>query len=73
MFITSNAHPIFEKGIKVYDDLNVIVQENVRGMRVVKSYVTEDKEIEKFDKTSQRIYDLFSKAEKYVALNAPLM
>ena len=73
VYITSNAHPIFEEGIKVYDKLNVTVQENVRGMRVVKSYVTEDKEIEKFDKTSQRIYDLFSKAEKYVALNGPLM
>ncbi len=71
--ITQKAHPVFEEGIKIYDDLNVTIQENVRGMRVVKSYVTEDKEIEKFNKTSQKIYDLFSKAEKYVALNGPLM
>ena len=73
MYITTHAHPIFEEAIKTYDDLNVRVQENVRGMRVVKSYVTEDKEIEKFNKTSQRIYELFSRAEKYVALNGPLM
>ena len=71
--IAVNAHPIFEKAIKVYDKLNVVVQENVRGIRVVKSYVTEDKEIEKFEETSQEIYELFSKASKLVALNNPLM
>ena len=53
--------------------MNNIVQENVQGIRVVKSYVTEDKEIDKFDKISGDIYDGFAKAEKLVALNNPLM
>lgn len=72
-FIAVKAHPIFEKAIKTYDNLNNIVQENVRGIRVVKSYVTEEKEIDKFDSVSQDIYDRFSKASKLVALNNPLM
>ena len=71
--IATKAHPIFEKAIKTYDDLNNIVEENVRGIRVVKSYVTEEKEIEKFDAVSQEIYDRFSKASKLVSLNNPLM
>ena len=71
--IATKAHPIFEKAIKTYDDLNNIVEENVRGIRVVKSYVTEEKEIEKFDVVSQEIYDRFSKASKLVSLNNPLM
>ena len=54
-------------------DRNNIVQENVQGIRVVKSYVTEDKEIDKFYKISGDIYDGFAKAEKLVALNNPLM
>ncbi len=72
-FIAMKAHPIFEKAIALYDRLNTIVQENVRGIRVVKSYVTEDKEIEKFENVSKKIYKEFSKAEKIVALNGPLM
>ena len=72
-FIATKAHPIFEKAIKTYDNLNNIVQENVRGIRVVKSYVTEEKEINKFDYISKDIYDQFSKAAKLVALNNPLM
>ena len=48
-FIATTAHPIFERGITIYDKLNNTVQENVRGIRVVKSFVTQDKEIEKFD------------------------
>ena len=71
--IATKAHPIFEKAIKTYDNLNNIVQENVRGIRVVKSYVTEEKEIEKFDVVSKDIYNQFSKASKLVALNNPLM
>lgn len=67
------AHPIFEKGIKVYDKLNNTVEENIRGIRIVKSYVTEDKEIDKFNKTSDDIYKIFSKAERIVALNNPIM
>ncbi len=72
-FIATKAHPMFEKTFKIYDKLNEDVQENVRGIRVVKSYVTEDKEIEKFKSTSKDILDNFSKAERIVALNQPLM
>ena len=72
-FIATKAHPIFEKAIKIYDKLNSIVQENVRGIRVVKLFVTEEKEINKFNKTSENIYNQFVKAEKIVALNNPLM
>lgn len=71
--IATKAHPIFEKAIKTYDNLNNIVQENIRGIRVVKSYVTEKKEIEKFDVVSKDIYNQFSRASKLVSLNQPLM
>lgn len=71
--IATKAHPIFEKAIKIYDDLNNKVEENVRGIRVVKSYVTQEKEISKFNETSEKIYKEFSKAESLVALNGPLM
>jgi len=71
--IATKAHPVFERAIKIYDNLNNTVEENVRGIRDVKSYVTENKEIEKFDKTSYEIYKTFLKAEKIVALNNPLM
>ena len=72
-WIATSAHPIFEKAIKIYDKLNNTVEENVRGIRVVKSFVTEDKEINKFGETSNEIYNQFYKAEKLVALNNPLM
>ena len=72
-FIATTAHPIFENAIKIYDNLNNTVQENVRGIRVVKSFVTENKEIDKFYKTSDKIYNEFLKAERLVALNNPLM
>lgn len=72
-FITSKAHPIFERVFKIYDKLNNVVQENLYGIRVVKSFVREDHEKEKFGKISQSIYDNFSKAEKLVAWNMPLM
>lgn len=71
--IATKAHPIFEKAIKTYDNLNNLVQENIRGIRVVKSYVTEDKEIEKFDLVSKDVYNQFSRASKLVSLNHPLM
>ncbi len=71
--IATKAHPIFEKTFKTYDKLNNAVEENVRGIRVVKSYVTEDKEINKFNNISQEIYDGFLKAEGIVMLNSPLM
>lgn len=72
-FIIKKAHPIFEHTFETYDDLNAKVQENVRGIRVVKSYVIEDKEIEKFKEVSKDIFNGFSKADKIVALNQPLM
>ena len=71
--IATKAHPIFERAIKTYDNLNNLVQENVRCIRVVKSYVTEEKEIEKFNVVSKDIYNQFSKASKLVSLNHPLM
>lgn len=67
------AFPIFNKTFKAYDDMNEVVEENLRGIRVVKSFVQEDHEIEKFNSVSDRIYTLFSKAEKTVAFNAPAM
>ena len=72
-FIATKAHPIFEKAIKTYDNLNNLVEENVRGIRVVKSYVMEEKEIKKFDLVSKDIYNQFSRASRLVALNNPLM
>lgn len=72
-FIMTNAHPIFRRVFKRYDKLNSVVQENLRGMRVVKSFVKEDFEIEKFNKISGSIYDDFTKAEKLIAFNSPLM
>ncbi|MBE6904560.1 MAG: ABC transporter ATP-binding protein [Ruminococcaceae bacterium] len=71
--IIKNAHPIFEKVFKTYDKLNVVVQENLRGIRVVKSFVREDYEEKKFKNVSEEIYKLFSKAEKLIAYNSPLM
>ena len=71
--IATKAHPIFEETFRTYDELNNAVQENVRGIRVVKSYVTEEKEINKFNTISKKIFDNFSKAERIVALNSPLM
>ena len=71
--IMKNAHPIFERVFKLYDALNLVVQENLRGMRVVKSFVREDFEEEKFKKASKNIYDNSIKAEKLLMLNMPLM
>lgn len=71
--IASNAHPIFERVFKTYDKLNSVVQENLRGVRVVKSFVREDYEREKFGKISQSIFRDFSRAEKILACNMPLM
>ena len=71
--IMSKAHPIFERVFKTYDKLNNVVQENLRGIRVVKSFVREDYEKEKFGTISKDIYNDFSKAEKTLAYNMPLM
>lgn len=72
-FIIKNVHPIMMKVFKRYDDLNNVVEENVSGIRVVKSFVMEEHEKEKFGKVSNDIYNGFSKGEKMLALNNPLM
>lgn len=72
-FIMRTVHPIFKKMFKTYDKLNTIVQENVRGIRVVKAYVREDHETEKFEEASNTIYKLSAKAEKLLAFNMPVM
>ena len=65
--------PIFDRVFKKYDKLNESIQENVSGIRVVKSYVREDYEQEKFNKASTDITEDFIKAERIMALNSPLM
>ena len=67
------VHPIFTRVFKTYDKLNNVVQENVRGIRVVKSFVREEKETEKFTDASDTIYKDFVKAERIMAFNNPLM
>ncbi|MBS6798499.1 MAG: ABC transporter ATP-binding protein [Firmicutes bacterium] len=67
------VYPIFNRVFKTYDKLNNVVQENLYGIRVVKSYNRQDHEVEKFKKTSGKIYQDFSKAEKIMAFNMPLM
>ncbi len=67
------AHPIFTRVFKRYDKLNSIVQENLHGIRVVKSFVREDHENEKFKGVSEDIYRDFTKAEKIVNYNMPVM
>ena len=67
------VHKIFERVFKTYDKLNNVVQENVHGIRVVKSFIREDKEIEKFTAISGSIYKDFCKAEKILAINNPIM
>ena len=71
--IISNAHPVFMKVFKKYDDLNASVQENVNAIRVVKAYVREDHEIKKFEKAADNVYKLFVKAESILACNMPAM
>jgi ATP-binding cassette subfamily B protein len=71
--VIMKAHPVFERVFKTYDKLNNIVQENLRGIRVVKSYVREDYEIQKFEEVSGSIFQDFSKAEKILAFNNPIM
>ncbi|MFR6410656.1 MAG: ABC transporter ATP-binding protein [Angelakisella sp.] len=71
--IIKHVHPVFERVFKTYDRLNGVVQENLSGIRVVKNFVREDHEIEKFDTISGTIYKDFSLAERILALNSPLM
>ena len=71
--IVSKSHIYFEKVFRIYDDLNGVVQENLTGIRVVKSFVREKFEISKFGRVSMKIFKTFSKAEGIVAYNMPLM
>lgn len=73
LFIAKKAHPHFIKVFDEYDILNNSVQENVNASRVVKAFVREDHEISKFHGISKYVYDLFTKAEKIVAWNSPVM
>lgn len=72
-FITKNSHPVFEKVFRKYDDLNASVQENVSAIRVVKAYVRERHETEKFHAANDAVYKLFVKAETVLVLNNPMM
>jgi len=71
--IMYHAHPIFKGVFQTYDKMNTVVQENLRGFRVVKSFVREEHEIEKFSQVSSSIFQDFSRAEKLLAFNSPLM
>ena len=73
LIIINKVHPIFEKVFKTYDWLNRIVQENVRGIRVVKSFTREAYETAKFEKVSDEVCQNFVRAEKIMAFNMPLM
>jgi ATP-binding cassette, subfamily B, multidrug efflux pump len=71
--IMSHATKTFSKVFRKYDDLNASVQENVSGIRVVKAFVREDYEKEKFSKAAENLYRLFVKAEGLLTLNSPVM
>ena len=71
--IILRAMKIFDVAFTKYDDLNASVQENISGIRVVKSYVREDYENEKFKKASGNLYKMFKKAESTLAFNNPVM
>lgn len=73
IFIAKKAHPHFVQVFDEYDVLNNTVQENVNASRVVKAYVRGDHEVEKFGKVSALVFQLFTKAEKIVAWNSPVM
>ena len=73
ILLVPKVFKIFDKGFKMLDGLNRVVQENVHGVRVVKSFVRQDKETEKFTGISTDLATQFSKAEKILALNSPIM
>lgn len=73
LFIMKKTMPVFDEVFSRYDDLNASVQENVSGIRVVKAFVREDYEKEKFSKAAQNLYRLFVKAESILAFNNPVM
>ena len=71
--LMKTVNPIFDRVFKTYDKLNNVVQENLHGIRVVKSFVREDRETDKFTTVSGEIYKDFCKAERTLAFNNPLM
>lgn len=71
--IIRKAYPLFDTVFKQYDDLNDRTHENIKGMRVVKTYAREDYEIDKFEKSAEKIRKSFLKPERIAALNTPLM
>lgn len=71
--IVSNSHALFQKVFRRYDDVNASVQENVSGIRVVKAYVREAYETDKFKRAADELYRMFVKAEKIICLNMPVM
>ena len=73
ILIMTKAIPFFTRIFKKYDKMNESVEENISGMRVVKSYVREDFEKEKFNTSSSNVKNDFTKAEKLIAFNGPLM
>lgn len=72
-FIIKKVYPIFMRLFKIYDEMNEVVEENVAGIRVVKSYCLEDKEIKKFNKVSNRIYNDYVKSENILNFSNPVM
>ncbi|MGX7064746.1 ABC transporter ATP-binding protein [Enterococcus cecorum] len=73
IFLIYRVHPYFVKIFRQYDHLNQTVQEVINGVRVVKSFVREEKEIDRFKEASEQIKQVFMKAEKLIALNSPIM
>jgi len=71
--IILNVHPLFLRAFRIYDKLNGMVQENLHGIRVVKSFVREDVEIQKFEGISNEMFQNFTRASKRVAFNMPLL
>ena len=73
VLLTPYVFKIFDRGFKLLDKLNRVVQENIHGIRVVKSFIREEKETEKFTQISEGLRNDFSLAEKILALNSPIM
>ena len=73
VLIIRKVHPVFRQVFKKYDDLNASVQENINAVRVVKAYVREEHEMNKFEKACENLYQMFVNAEKLIILNMPVM
>lgn len=73
LLIVKTVHPVFQRVFHTYDELNNVVQENLHGVRVVKSFNQEEHETKKFKDISQSIFEDFAKGERLIALNSPLM